>query len=128
MMKETFDISQKAVIVPITIEADGLIHRFFFIVDTGSYETLICEKTIRIIGYTPADSFEDVPVHTVSGSSTAYRYAIDNITALGISRKGLKVISLQMPAGSGAHGLLGLDFFEEKDLYISFRKGTIRVD
>ena len=128
MTKETFDIKQKAVIVPVTIEADGLIHRFFFIVDTGSYETLLCEKTIRMIGYTSVDSFEDIPVHTVSGSATAYRYVIDNMTALGVSKKGLKVISMQMPSGSGAHGLLGLDFFEGKDLHISFRNGTIRVD
>ena len=128
MTKETFDIKQKAVIAPVTIEADGMIHRFFFIVDTGSYETLLCEKTIRMIGYTPVDSFEDVPVHTVSGSATAYRYVIDNMTALGVNRKGIKVISMQMPAGSGAHGLLGLDFFENTRLTIDFKTAEIIVE
>jgi len=39
-----------------------------------------------------------------------------------------KIISIQMPYGSGAHGLLGLDFFEGKDLRISFRNGTIRLN
>ena len=128
MNTETFDIKQKAIIVPVIVEIDNQIRRLYFIVDTGSPETLISDKAIRLMGYTPVDSFEDVPVHTVSGSATAHRYIIDNITALGVNKKGLKVISMQMPSGSGAHGLLGLDFFEGKDLHISFRKGTIRLE
>jgi len=50
MTKETFDIEQKAIIVPVTVEADGITTLLYFIVDTGSYETLFCEKAIRMIG------------------------------------------------------------------------------
>ena len=127
MSKVEFDISQKAIIVSVAVEADGITSDLDFILDTGSPETLISDKAIRMIGYTPVDSFEDVPVHTVSGSATAYRYVIDNITALGVSRKGIKVISMQMPAGSGAHGLLGLDFFENTRLTIDFKTAEIIV-
>jgi len=128
MNKETFDIKQKAVIVPVVVEIDNHIRRLYFIVDTGSPETLISDKAMRLMGYTPVDSFEDVSVHTVSGSATAYRYVIDNMTALGVSKKGLKVISMQMPAGSGAHGLLGLDFFENTKLTIDFNTEEIIVE
>ena len=128
MTKETFDIEQKAIIVPVNVEADNITTLLYFIVDTGSYETLFCEKAIRMIGYTPVDSIEDVHIHTVSGSSKAYRYAIDKISALDVCRHNFKVISHQMPSGSGAHGLLGLDFFEKTKLTIDFDLAEIIVE
>ena len=128
MTKETFDIEQKAVIVQVTVEVDGLVNRLDFIVDTGSYETLLCEKTIRMIGYTPVDSIEDVQIQTVSGSGKAYRYEIEKISALGVCWRNFKVISHQMPSGSGSHGLLGLDFFKNTRLTIDFDDEEIIVE
>ena len=128
MTKEKFDISQKAVIVPAFVEIDDQIKRLYFIVDTGSPETLISERTMRAIGYTPVDSFEDVPIQTVSGSSLAYGYHIDNIMALGLQKRNFYVISHPMPSGSGIDGLLGLDFFENTRLTIDFKTAEIIVE
>ena len=69
----------------VEVETDGITSELDFIVDTGSPETLFSENAIRIIGYTPVDSIEDVTIQTVSGSATAYRYVIDSMTALGVS-------------------------------------------
>ena len=128
MTKEKFDISQKAIIVSVEVEADDIASELDFIVDTGSPETLFSENAIRIIGYTPVDSIEDVTIQTVSGSSKAYRYVIDRISALGVTKRNLKIISHPMPTGSGAHGLLGLDFFENTKLTIDFKTAEIMVE
>jgi len=105
-----------------------MIKEFQFIVDTGSPETLICERAIRALGCTPANSIEDVPIQTVGGSAVAYRYIIERISALGVTRSNFKVISHRMPSGSGAYGLLGLDFFENTRLTIDFKLAEIIVD
>ena len=127
MTKEKFDINKKAVIVSVEVEADGITSELDFIVDTGSPETLFSENAIRIIGYTTVDSIEDVPIQTVSGSSKAYRYVIDKMSALGVCKHEFKVISHPMPSGSGAYGLLGLDFFENTRLIIDFKTAEIIV-
>ena len=127
MRKEKFDINQKAIIIPVFVEIDDQTNRYDFIVDTGTPETLISEMALRAMGYTRVDSIEDVPIQTVGGRATAYRYVIDSITALGVTRRNMKIISHQMPSGSGAYGLLGLDFFEDKELTINFKKAEITV-
>ena len=129
MSKETFNIKQKAVIVPVAVKVDDHTTRDIdFIVDTGTYETLICENRLRQMGYTRVDSIEDVPIQTVGGNATAYRYIIEDITALGVTRRNFRVISHPMPSGSGAYGLLGLDFFEDKVLTIDFKQAVISVN
>ena len=128
MSKETFDINQKAIIVRGDIELDDQKKRLLFIVDTGTQETLISEKAIRAMGYTLVDSIEDVPIRTINGSGTAYRYIIESITALGITRRNMKIMSHPMPIDAGVDGLLGLDFFENTRLTIDFKLAEIIVD
>ena len=128
MTKEKFDLRQKAIIVSVDVEIDGMVKDFPFIVDTGSPETLICEKAIRAMGCTHVDSIEDVPIQTVGGGAMAYRYIIERMSALGVTKRNLKIISHPMPSGSGAYGLLGLDFFENTRLIIDFKTAEIIVD
>ena len=128
MTKETFDKKLKAIIVSVDVEIDGMIKNLPFILDTGSPETLICEKMLREMGYTRVDSIEDVPIQTVGGGAMAYRYIIESITALGLTKRNIKVISHAMPSGSGAYGLLGLDFFENTRLTIDFKLAEIIVE
>ena len=80
MTKETFDIKQKAIVVSVDVELDGMIKDFPFIVD------------------------------------------------IGLTRCNFKVISHPMPSGSGAYGLLGLDFFENTKLTIDFKTAEITVE
>ena len=127
MTKEKFDKTQRAIIIPVDVEADGIMSDFQFIVDTGSQETLISEKAMRQLGYTRVDSLIDVPIQTVDGSATAYRYQIESITALGLTRRNVNVISHEMPPGSGVDGLLGFDFFEDTKLIIDFKTAEISV-
>ena len=128
MTKETFDLNQKAIIVRVDVELDYQKKRLLFLVDTGTQETLISEKAIRAMGYTPVDSIEDVPIRTINGSGTAYRYIIESITAIGITRQNIKVMSHPMPIDAGVDGLLGLDFFENTRLTIDFKTAEITVE
>ena len=127
MTKEKFNIEDKAVIVSVDVEADGIITKLDLIVDTGTHETLICKTAMRRIGYVRANSIEDVPIQTVGGRATAYRYVIDNLAALGIQRREFNIISHPMPSDAGVDGLLGLDFFEDTVLTIDFKRAEIRV-
>ena len=49
------------------------------------------------------------------------------MSALGVTKRNLKIISHPMPSGSGAYGLLGLDFFEGAVLAINFNTAEISV-
>ena len=128
MKKEKFNIEDKAVIVKVYVEADGIINELDMIVDTGTQETLISEKAIKAIGYVRANSIADVPIKSVVGNAMAYRYTIDCIETLGVRRSKFNVISHPMPKGAGADGLLGLDFFENTELTIDFKRAEIRVE
>jgi len=128
MTKEKFELEQRAIIIPVYVEIDGIINELEFIVDTGTPETLICEKAIRLMGYTPVDSIEDVSIQTVGGAAKAYRYIIDSIMSIGITKRNIKVISHKMPEDAGVDGLLGLDFFENTRLIIDFKTAEIIVE
>ena len=120
MNSETFDLAQQAIIVPALVEVDGMTRDLKLLVDTGTYETLLCETAIRSFWLTPANSIEKTPIRTVTGSDDAYRYQIDSITALGIEKRNINVISYPIPRNAGVDGLLGLDFFINRKLIIDF--------
>ena len=127
MTYETFDLAQQAVIVSAIVEVDGMTRDLKLLVDTGTYETLICETAIKSLWLTPANCIEQTPIRTVTGSDTAYRYQIDSITALGIEKRNIKIISYPMPRNAGVDGLLGLDFFVNRKLIIDFILSQISV-
>ena len=120
MSGEAFDLSQQAIIVPAVVEVDGITRDLKLLVDTGTYETLLCETAIRLFWLTPASSIEKTPIRTLTSSDDAYRYQIDSITALGVEKRKINVISYLMPRNAGVDGLLGLDFFLDRKLLIDF--------
>ena len=128
MSEEKFNIADKAIIIPVVVETEDLQKELFFMVDTGASETLICEHALRWLGNIPANADSEVPIQGIGGPCMALVHIIPSVTALGVTRQNLEVLSYPMPERTGAQGLLGFDFFEGRDLYISFRKGTIRLD
>ena len=126
-MVEKFNIDDEVIVIPVTIETEDLIKDLYFIVDTGASNTLICEHALRRIGYIPANADREVPIQGIGGPCMASVHTIPSITALGLTKRNFEVLSNPMPERSGAQGLLGLDFFKDKDLYISFRNGTIQL-
>ena len=127
MIVHTFDRKQTLVIVEVTVKVDGILKRFDFAVDTGATITLVSEDAMKKMGYTKADSIKTTQTITASKAETVYEYNLDNIMAIGLIRRNLKVISRSLPIGLGIDGLLGLNFFKNKELTIDFKLSEIRL-
>ena len=77
------------------------------------------------IGYKKKDSIRTIRTVTASKTETAYEFNLDNIMAIGLIRRNFKVISRSLPVGLGIDGLLGLNFFKDKELTINFKLSEI---
>jgi len=123
----TFDRKQTLVIVEVTVKVDDILKRLDFAVDTGATITLVSEDAMKKMGYTKADSIKTTQTITASKAETVYEYNLDNIMAIGLLRRNLKVISRSLPIGLGIDGSLGLNFFKNKELTIDFKLSEIRL-
>ena len=127
MIVHTFDSKQPLVIVEVTAKVDDKLKRFYFAVDTGATITLVSDDAMKRLGYTKTDSIKTTQTITASKAETVCEYSLDNIKAIGLIRRNLKVISRSLPVGLGIDGLLGLNFVKNKELTIDFKLSEIRL-
>jgi len=127
MIVHTFDRAGSLVIVEVTVNVADKLKRFYFAVDTGATITLVSDDALKMMGYTKADSIKTSQTITASKTETVYEYNLDNIMAIGLLRRNFKVISRSLPVGLGIDGLLGLNFFKNKELTIDFKLSEIRL-
>ncbi len=123
----SFDRKAALIIVPVTIKIGTEVKRYKFAVDTGATVSLIDIDLLTDIGYKKEDSIRTIQTLTASKTESAYEFQIDNIMAIGLLRRNFKVISRVLPAGLGIDGLLGLNFFKDKELVIDFKLSEIRL-
>jgi len=123
----SFNVESSLVVVPVTVKVGANILEYKFAVDTGSTVTMIDIDLMSDIGYEKSDSIQTVRTVTASKSETAYEFQIDNIRAIGLTRRNFKVISRSLPVGLGIDGLLGLNFFKNRELTIDFKLSEIRI-
>jgi len=123
-----FDKNASLVIVPVTIKKGEEILEYEFAVDTGATISLVRDDVMKQIGYSKAQSTRTTHTITASKSETVFEYNLDNIMALGLIRRNFKVISRSLPIGLGIDGLIGLNFFKNKELTIDFKLSEIRVE
>ena len=100
---------------------------FNFAVDTGASVSLIDIDVMLAIGYKKDDCVRTIQTVIASQTETAYEFKIDNIRAIGLTRRNFNVISRSLPIGLGIDGLLGLNFFKNKELTIDFKLFEIRI-
>ena len=124
---EKFDRKSSIIIVPATVKTGDKLKRLYFAVDTGATITLIDSDVMKSLGYSQANSIRTTHTITASKAETVYEYHLDNIMALGLIRRNFKVISRALPVGLGIDGLLGLNFFKNKELTIDFKLSEIRI-
>lgn len=115
------------VVIPVTIKVGKKILIFDFAVDTGASVSLIDIDVLQKIGYIKEDCIRTIQTVTASKSEIAYEFEIDNIRAIGMIRRNFKVISRTLPIGLRIDGLLGLNFFKNKELTIDFKLSEIRL-
>ena len=123
----SFDRKAALIVVPVTVKVGEEIMKFQFAVDTGATISLIDADVMTRLGYTAADSIRTTHTITASKTETVYEYELDNIMAIGLIRRNFKVISRELPMGLGIDGLLGLNFFKNKELIIDFKLSEIQL-
>ena len=64
---------------------------------------------------------------TGSGVEYAARVTLSRIRGLEQERVDFPVLGHTLPPGAGVDGLMGLDFFRDRNLVIDFRTGQITV-
>ena len=123
----SFDRKAALIVVPVTIKVGKEIKNYKFAVDTGATISLINSSVMTALGYKQQDSISTTQTITASKTETVYEYSLDNIMVLGLIRRNFKVISRSLPMGLGIDGLLGLNFFQNKELTIDFKLSEIRL-
>jgi predicted aspartyl protease len=124
----SFDRKAALIVVPVTIKVGAEIRKYDFAVDTGATISLINSSVMTELGYRQQDSIRTTQTITASKRETVYEYSLDNIMAIGFIRRNFRVISRSLPMGLGIDGLLGLNFFKNKELTIDFKLSEIRLN
>ena len=123
----TFNKKLPLVVVSVSIKKGTVVYDFNFAIDTGASVSLIDIEVLRAIGYDKKRSIRTVQTMTASQREMAYEFKIGNIQAIGLIRRNFKVISRTLPTGLGIDGLLGLNFFHNKELVIDFKTSKVRL-
>jgi len=123
----SFDRKLPLIMVPVTIKIGTEVKKFKFAVDTGATISLMDIDLLSDIGYKKENCIRTIQTLTASKTETAYEFEIDNIMAIGLIRRNFKVISRSLPTGLGIDGLLGLNFFKDKELTIDFKLSEIKL-
>ena len=85
-------------------------------------------RLIRILGYDPAIVPGRIQMTTGSGMEFVPRIIVEKIEALGQDRQNFLVVCHTLPSSAMVDGVLGLDFFRERQLIIDFRTGLVTVN
>ena len=79
------------------------------------------------LGYDPALSQARVQLTTGSGVEYAPRVTLSRIRGLDQERPDFPVLGHTLPPSAGVDGLIGLDFFRDRNLAVDFRTGQATV-
>jgi predicted aspartyl protease len=127
MTSIAFNKKLPLIVIPVTFKTKTEILNFNFALDTGASVSLIDIDVLMAIGYKKEDKIDTIQTVTASKSETAYEFVLDNIKAIGLLRRNFKIIARSLPVGLGIDGLLGLNFFKNRELTIDFKISEIRL-
>jgi len=82
---------------------------------------------LHALGFQKEYAIRTIQTMTASRQETAYEFELPNIKAVGLIRRNFKIISRSLPSGLGIDGLLGLNFFKNKELVINFKSSEVRL-
>ncbi len=125
--KFKLDSEESLIIVEGKIGNDNLV----LALDTGASHTVIDLSTLLLAGYKIENSKNIVQLETGKGSIEALVFKIKSLSVLGKTVKNIEVCSYDFFFNNvlvDIHGVLGLDFFRDPDLSISFKRFEISVN
>lgn len=128
MSKHTFHLKDpdSLILVDCIVQKD----RYTLALDTGASHTVLDLTPLLIIGYELKNALRTVEFETGKGIVEAYVFCVPQVSALGVTRKNFEICAYDFLANnilSDMDGVLGLDFFRNKDLFISFKRSEIEV-
>ena len=98
------------------------------VLDTGASHTFIDFGILIKEGFRLNDTKGLVPVETANGIIIANRFDVQTINGLGIEKKNFEVTSyLFDDPVSDFKGVIGLDFLENTEICINFKKTLITI-
>ena len=127
-MRWPFDRRQGLIIVSAHVRGPKARVDARLVLDTGAAATTLSPEHLLFAGYDPAIAPERVQLITASGIVYAARLPVDSIEALGHRRSDIPVVCHELPAATGADGVLGLDFLRGHRLVVDFREGLVSLE
>ena len=96
--------------------------------DTGATYTIVRTAILVALGYDPALSTKRIMM--TMGSSVEYvpLVTVQRLASLDRVQSHFTVASHTLPPSASLDGLLGLNFVQNLDLLVSFRRGIITLD
>ncbi len=99
-----------------------------FVLDTGASHTFVDFGVLIKEGYRKSDTGGIVPIETANGIILANLYTISQISALGITMTDFEVTSYLFDDPETTYqGVIGLDFFADKEFCINLIKSIITI-
>jgi predicted aspartyl protease len=126
-MNYQFEARKGLILVKVKITGKLRTEQTVFALDTGATKTVINLDLLKRIGYTVKDFRESLMITTGSGQEKSYLLNVRSIDGLGIIKRNFSILAFQLPVTTFVEGLLGLDFFRNRRLFINFRDGSIEV-
>lgn len=117
-----YEFNLKSGIIPVNVELHGKsVLTVRMALDTGATFTIISWDAADLLGYVPRTSSK-INIVTASGIEAVKTLKIKKLYALGQEMKNMEILCHNLPTESAVDGLLGLDFIQNFDLFINFKK------
>jgi hypothetical protein len=124
----TFDLSDRSVIVPVTVVGPRRSYTFRCALDTGAVRTVLPANNFRALGYDLSRPVGRSRLRSATGVVPAPLIRVSAITALDRVRTDFTVAAHDLPLGVEADGILGLDFYRGWVLTVDFVRGLVSLD
>jgi predicted aspartyl protease len=126
-MSTPFDPAARNVPVPVTVVGPRRSHDLSCAVDTGSTQTVLPARFLRALGYDLSRPVGWTRIRAATGVARVPVIRVSAVAALDRVRPGLDVAAHDLPLGTTADGLLGLDFFRGLVLTLDFARGLLTL-
>lgn len=126
VFKFHLETEDSLIVVGCQINAD----HFALALDTGASHTVIDLTALLIAGYELNDSVETLQLETANGIIEASVFYVNQFSALGIVKENFPLCAYDFMRSNiltDFDGVLGLDFFKNKDLNISFKRFELEI-
>ena len=128
MKKFPFSLDTENSVIIVETFAEG--YEIRLALDTAASQTVLDWNVFLILGYSPSDLGEEVPVETANGVLQTHRLKVKKLEALGHSYIDFEVLTydfFEKGLFSLQDGVLELDFFQNTILTIDFIKMYISL-